>query len=47
LATRFFQPNGHTLFGEVTWDGSDSGDTGVIYVDENHIEAVDNTISNR
>ncbi len=47
LVARFFQPNGYTLAGEVAWDGSDSGDTGVIYVDKNRIEAVDNTISSR
>jgi hypothetical protein len=47
LVARFFQPNGHTLFGEVNWDGDQSGDTGVIYVHEEGIEAVADITVNR
>jgi len=43
LDTRFFQPNGFALSGEVSWDGDQSGDTGVIYVEEHRIEAVAET----
>jgi len=43
LDTRFFQPNGFALSGEVSWDGDQSGDTGVIYVEEHRIEAVADT----
>jgi len=47
LDTRFFQPNGFALSGEVSWDGDQSGDTGVIYVEEHRIEAVADTTTNR
>ena len=47
LAARFFQPNGYRLSGEVSWDGDQSGDTGVIYVEEDRIEAVSDTTTNR
>jgi hypothetical protein len=30
----------------VSWDGDQSGDTGVIYVGNNRVEAVSNTITN-
>ncbi len=46
LISRFLQPNGYTLSGEVSWDGDESGDTGVIYVSENRVEAVSDTITN-
>jgi hypothetical protein len=47
LVARFFQPNGYTLSGEVSWDGDQSGDTGVIYVEGDRIEAVADTTTNR
>ena len=47
LVARFFQPNGYRLSGEVSWDGDQSGDTGVIYVEEDRIEAVADTTTNR
>ncbi len=47
LVARFFQPNGYKLSGEVSWDGDQSGDTGVIYVEDDRIEAVADTTSNR
>lgn len=40
LISRFFEPNGYNLSGEVSWSGDASGDTGVIYVDRNRVEAV-------
>lgn len=46
LITRFFEPNGYTLSGKVTWEGDQSGDSGVIYVEENRVEAVSNQITN-
>jgi hypothetical protein len=46
LVARFFQPNGYTLSGEVSWDGDQSGDTGVIYVEGDRIEAVADTTTN-
>ncbi len=46
LIRRFFEPNGYTLSGEVSWSGDESGDTGVIYVDRNRVEAVQDTIDN-
>ena len=47
LVARFFQPNGYKLSGEVSWDGDQSGDTGVIYVEEDRVEAVADTTTNR
>jgi hypothetical protein len=35
------------LSGEVSWDGDQSGDTGVIYVEEDRIEGVADTTTNR
>lgn len=46
LTERFFQPNGYTLSGEVRWEGDQSGDTGVIYIEDNRVEAVADTITN-
>ncbi|MDQ2948930.1 MAG: hypothetical protein M3Y27_23805 [Acidobacteriota bacterium] len=46
LIRRFFEPNGYTLSGEVSWSGDESGDTGVIYVDRNRVEAVQDIIGN-
>ena len=46
LISRFFEPNGYTLSGEVSWSGDESGDTGVIYVDGNRVEAVPDCIEN-
>lgn len=46
LIGKFFEPNGYTLSGEVSWSGDESGDTGVIYVDRNRVEAVPDTIDN-
>lgn len=46
LIVKFFQPNGYTLSGEVSWEGDQSGDTGVIYLDNNRVESVSDTISN-
>lgn len=46
LIGKFFEPNGYTLSGEVSWSGDESGDTGVIYVDGNRVEAVPDTIDN-
>jgi hypothetical protein len=46
LIVRFFQPNGYTLSGEVSWEGDQSGDTGVIHVDDNRVESVNDSITN-
>src|SRR6202790_4972842 len=46
LIVRFFQPNGYTLSGEVSWEGDQSGDTGVIHVDDNRAESVNDNITN-
>lgn len=46
LIRRFFEPNGYTLSGEISWSGDESGDTGVIYADRNRVEAVHDTIDN-
>ena len=45
LIVRFFQPNGYTLSGEVSWEGDQSGDTGVIHVDDNRVESVNDSIT--
>jgi hypothetical protein len=47
LVARFFQPSAYRLSGEVSWDGDQSGDTGVIYVEEDRVEAVADTTTNR
>ncbi len=46
LIVRFFQPNGYTLSGEVSWEGDQSGDTGVIHLDDNRVESVSDSITN-
>ena len=46
LIVRFFQPNGYALSGEVSWEGDQSGDTGVIHVDDNRVESVSDSITN-
>ena len=46
LIVNFFQPNGYTLSGEVGWEGDQSGDTGVIHLDNNRVESVSDTITN-
>ena len=46
LIGKFFEPNGYNLSGEVSWTGDESGDTGVIYVDGNRVEAIHDTIDN-
>jgi hypothetical protein len=46
LIYKFFKPHGYTLSGEVSWSRDASGDTGVIYVDRNRVEAVHDTIEN-
>src|ERR1022692_2080697 len=46
LNVRFFQPNGYTLSGEVSWEGDQSGDTGVIHLDDNRVESVSDSITN-
>jgi hypothetical protein len=46
LIVRFFHPNGYTLSGEVSWEGDQSGDTGVIHLDDNRVEAVSDCITN-
>lgn len=43
---RFFEPNGYTLSGEVSWSGDGSDDTDVIYVDRNRVETVQDTVNN-
>src|ERR1700686_4626607 len=40
LIVRFFQPNGHTLSLEVSWEGDQSGGTGVIRLGDNRVESV-------
>ena len=45
LIVRFFQPNGYTLSGEVSWEGDQSGDTGAIHLDDNRVESVNDSIS--
>ena len=47
LIVRFFQPNGYTLSGEVSWEGDQSGDTGVIHLDGNRVESVSDSINER
>ena len=46
LIVRFFEPNGYTLSGEVSWEGDQSGDTGVIHLDDNRVESVSDGITN-
>jgi hypothetical protein len=46
LVGRFFQPNGYTLSGEVSWEGNQSGDTGIIHLDDNRVESVSDSITN-
>ena len=46
LIVRFFQPNGYTLSGEVSWEGDQSGDTGIIHLDDNRVESVGDSITN-
>jgi hypothetical protein len=43
---RFFQPNGYTLSGEVSWEGDQSGDTGVIHLADNQVESVTDRVTN-
>jgi len=37
----------YKLLGEVSWDGDQTGDTGVIYVEDDGIEAVADTTTNQ
>src|ERR1700689_5498955 len=46
LILKFFQPNLYTLSGEVSWEGDQSGDTGVIHLDDNRVESVSDSITN-
>src|ERR1700687_804606 len=46
LIVRFFQSNGDTLRGAVSWDDAQSGDTGVIHLDDNRVESVSDSITN-
>ncbi len=46
LIVKFFQPNGYTLSGEIGWEGDQTGDTGVIHLDDNRVESVSDTITN-
>jgi len=45
LIARFFQPKGYTLSGEVSWEGDQSGDAGVIHLDDNRVESVSDSIT--
>src|ERR1700688_2242975 len=45
LMVRFFQPNGYTLSGEVSWEGDQSGDNGVIPIDDTGVGWVGNSIT--
>ena len=47
LIVRFFQPNVYTLSGEVSWEGDQSADTGVIHLDDNRVESVSDSIAKR
>ena len=40
IIDRYLKPAGHRLNGAVRWDGSNIDDHGVIYVKDNHVEAV-------
>src|ERR1700676_2950330 len=40
LIVRFFQPKGYTLSGEVSWEGEQRGDTGIIPLDGHRVESV-------
>ena len=46
LVEAFFVPNGYILSGAVTWQGENPDDSGTIYVENNQIEAVEDTITN-
>ena len=46
LIKHFLLPWGYVLNGEVSWEGEDSSDQGVIFVKDNQVEAVPSTIKN-
>lgn len=46
LVDTFFKPNGYAIAGQVEWQGEESGDSGIIYAMDNHIEAVENKLTN-
>ncbi len=46
LIQHFFTLWGNTLDGQIRWSGEESDDRGVIYVKDNHVCAVGDTISN-
>lgn len=46
LIEHFLKPWGYVLNGNVSWQGEDSTDSGVIYVKDNQVEAVENKITN-
>ncbi len=46
IVTHFLMPWGYTLNGECSWQGDESNDRGVIYVKDNQIEDVSDSITN-
>ncbi len=46
LIDHFFNPWGYVLNGEIRWQGEDSDDRGVIYVQDNVVEAVSDIVIN-
>jgi hypothetical protein len=46
LIEHFLEPWGYVLNGNVSWQGEESTDSGVIYVKDNQVEAVENKITN-
>ena len=46
LIEHFLKPWGYVLSGEVSWEGEESSDIGVIYVKDNQVEAVESVITN-
>ena len=46
LIQHFFAPWGKTLNGSIHWDGEDSEDRGMIWVKNNEVQAIQDTITN-
>jgi hypothetical protein len=46
LIEHYLAPRGYVLHGEVTWEGEDRDDSGIIFVKDNQVEAVEDLIFN-
>ena len=46
LVQYFFVPLGYALNGEISWEGDDRDDSGVIFIRDNQVEAVDDLMFN-